>query len=100
MSTLATATVPNFEAMANLSTDLKSYLSGKSGTNKVEDSSSASYTPLTSWFSKGSDQTAEGSLDQDANTTSNGWFNNAQKDPCCPALVSLLKRKATRTLQS
>ena len=70
--------------MANLSNDLKSYLSGNTKTTDVNTETSSSYSSLTSWFSKKENTAAEGTAENDP---SNGWFNEAQKDPICPSLV-------------
>ncbi|XP_072036248.1 uncharacterized protein [Amphiura filiformis] len=73
----------NLAAMANISNDLKSYLSGTSGASNADTSTSSSHSSLTSWFSKKEDKTEGETLENDP---SNAWFNEAQKDPLCPSL--------------
>ena len=86
--TLHLARHNNTNQMANISNDLKSYLSG--GATKPDNSSSTSYSPLTSWFSKKEDcKTSESNPTSSESDPSNGWFNEAQKDPLCPSLVKL-----------
>jgi len=66
--------------MADLSKNLKDFLSRP----KNESTSNAKYSLLntTSWFSSG-----EEIEDKPQTEAANGWFADAQKDPCLPALT-------------
>lgn len=68
--------------MADLNQSLKDYLSRKQETDSNNDSGSKS-SYFSGWFPKG---TAPD--DRVANEVANGWFSDAQNDPCFPSLVS------------
>ncbi|XP_064642731.1 uncharacterized protein LOC135497017 [Lineus longissimus] len=74
--------------MANLSNQLQAYLqrNDKNGTNGEADESllPGESSKVSKWFSKMTNrqETASPVIDE----TSNGWFSDAQKDPCLPSL--------------
>ncbi len=72
--------------MANISASLKDYLSksGKSGSPTEQNPISGSGTSGF-WFTWGKESKSEKEV---IDETSNGWFSEAQKDPCLPSLVS------------
>ncbi|PIK33177.1 hypothetical protein BSL78_30009 [Apostichopus japonicus] len=81
--------------MADLNADLKSYLSKSKngGASSSGNKSSATHlTSVTSWFSsskRSSDNetyTADEEPLMSEQDSTNGWFNQAQKDPFCPTL--------------
>lgn len=93
--------------MANLNADLRSYLSGSTKDTSRESSGftatgKKTLDSVTSWWSGNARQSRDGEENETmlpssgdaggkpAEEDGNGWFNQAQKDPFCPTLVSML----------
>jgi hypothetical protein len=75
--------------MANLSNQLQAYLqrNDKNGANDEANESllTGKSSKVSKWYSKitNRQETTSPEIDE----TSNGWFSDAQKDPCLPSLV-------------
>jgi hypothetical protein len=68
--------------MADLNKSLKDYLS-RSQKNGSGDVSETKTSYFSAWMGKG-----DSADDPTASEVANGWFSEAQKDPCLPSLVS------------
>ena len=72
----------------NLSSNLKEYLSKSKSSSGNDRGSNEESRGLMSWWSKSQDSVNSSSDDVTFDETTTGWFNQAQKDPCLPTLVS------------